>query len=124
MSIDVAISFAALAVWCYLLASHGGFWRAAVRDMRDRPAEPTSWPAIVAVVPARDEAPFIGQTVRSLLAQDYPGTFSVVVIDDQSADGTAAVALRSAADAGAPDRLTILTGRTPPGGWTGKLWAM
>jgi hopene-associated glycosyltransferase HpnB len=124
MSIDVAISFAALAVWCYLLASHGGFWRASVRDDRDRPPEPALWPDVTAIIPARDEAPFIGQTVRSLLAQNYPGSLSVIVVDDQSTDGTADVAQRSAADAGASDRLTILCGRTPPRGWTGKLWAM
>jgi hopene-associated glycosyltransferase HpnB len=124
MSIDVAISFAALAVWCYLLASHGGFWRASVRDDRDRPSEPAAWPDVTAIVPARDEAPFIGQTTRSLLAQNYPGSFSIIVVDDQSTDGTAGVARRGAEDAGAPDRLTILCGRTPPGGWTGKLWAM
>jgi hopene-associated glycosyltransferase HpnB len=124
MSIDIAISLAALAVWCYLLASHGGFWRAAVRDDCDSLPDPASWPAILAVIPARDEAPFIGQTIRSLLAQNYPGLFSIVVVDDQSTDGTAEIARRSATEAGAADRLTILSGRTPPRDWTGKLWAM
>ena len=56
--------------------------------------------------------------------QDYPGPFSVVVVDDQSTDGTAAVASNAASDAHAADRLKIVTGNGPPPGWTGKLSAM
>ena len=53
-----------------------------------------------------------------------PARSAIVLVDDHSSDGTADVARRSAAAAGAPDRLTVLSGRTPPRGWTGKLWAM
>src|SRR6185437_2130722 len=59
------------------------------RGPRQR-TEPDAWPSIVAIIPARDEADTIAHCVGSLLAQDYPGPFSVVVVDDQSADGTAA----------------------------------
>src|SRR5262249_50108535 len=54
----------------------------------------------------------------------YPGSFAVVLIDDQSRDGTAAMAERTAATVGAAARLTIVKGRTPPAGWGGKVWAM
>jgi hopene-associated glycosyltransferase HpnB len=47
---------------------------------------------VVVVVPARDEAAILPETLPTLLAQDYPGPFSVVLVDDASTDGTAAVA--------------------------------
>jgi hopene-associated glycosyltransferase HpnB len=72
-------------------------------------------------VPARDEADVIGRAVGSLLAQDYPGPFRVILVDDQSTDGTADVARRAA---GAGDRLQVIDGKPLPGGWTGKLWAL
>jgi hopene-associated glycosyltransferase HpnB len=71
------------------------------------------------VVPARDEAPFIAESLRSLLAQDYAGTFRVVLVDDGSTDGTGEVA-RAIGD----PRLTVLTGLPRPAGWSGKLWAV
>jgi hopene-associated glycosyltransferase HpnB len=118
------LATAALAVWLYLLAARGGFWRAAERDDRDVPPMPSAWPEIVAVVPARDEADVIATSLGSLLRQDYPGSLKVVLVDDQSQDGTAAAARQAAVDAGAADRLTIVSGRTPPAGWAGKVWAM
>jgi len=59
-----------------------------------------------------------------LLRQDYPGAFSLVLVDDQSRDGTAALARQSAAAAAAAERLTILVGHPAPPGWSGKVWAM
>jgi hopene-associated glycosyltransferase HpnB len=82
-------------------------------------AEPESWPSVVAVVPARNEADVIQISLSSLLAQDYPGEFQVVLVDDQSDDGTGA-----RAHALNNSRLTVLTGSPRPAGWTGKLWAM
>jgi hopene-associated glycosyltransferase HpnB len=73
-------------------------------------------------VPARNEAAVIGAAIASLLAQDYPGEFRVVLVDDHSHDGTAEVA-RAAAE-GQDDRLTIVAARPLPSGWTGKLWAL
>jgi hopene-associated glycosyltransferase HpnB len=114
------LAAAALAVWLYLIAGRGGFWLATERD-GSGPA-PSAWPAVTAVIPARDEAQGVGETVGSLLAQDYPGPFSIILVDDQSTDGTAEVARRAAA--AAPDRLIVLSGAALPAGWTGKLWAM
>jgi hopene-associated glycosyltransferase HpnB len=115
-----------LAIWIYLLVGRGGFWLARERDATAAAGQGsplTSWPAIAAVIPARDEAECVGDTVASLLRQDYPGKFTVILVDDQSRDGTAEVARRAAAAVGAGDRLTVLSGRPLPAGWTGKLWA-
>ena len=116
------LALAACLAWAVLLLGRGFFWLARDDD-RDAAAlpEPAAWPSVAAVVPARDEAASIGATVRSLLAQDYPGPFRLVVVDDRSTDGTAAAAL--AAAAGDP-RLTVIPGGTRPAGWTGKLWAL
>jgi len=65
----------------------------------------------------------VGETISSLLRQNYPGEFAVILVDDQSRDATAQVARDAAAVLGAADRLTVLSGRALPAGWTGKLWA-
>ncbi len=115
-----------LAIWLYLIAARGGFWRATERDdgspSRAGPLA-GSWPAVAAVIPARDEAECVGETVAALLRQDYPGALNVILVDDQSRDATADVARGAAILIGASDRLTILPGRPLPSGWTGKLWA-
>ena len=61
------------------------------------PPEPAAWPAVAVLVPARNEAATLPQTLPALLAQDYPGDWSVVLVDDRSDDGTAAVARSLAA---------------------------
>ena len=88
----------------------GGFWLASERD--NGGPTPAAWPAVTAVIPARDEAEGVGDTIASLLKQDYPGAFSVILVDDQSTDGTADVA-RHAAGAAA-DRLIVVPGTALP----------
>src|SRR5215210_8102127 len=100
MTIGLALALAALVIWLYLLLGRGEFWRAKERDDWTA-AAPPEWPAVTAVVPARDEAEVIGQSLASLLAQDYPGEFRVIIVDDQSRDGTADMARRTASAAGA-----------------------
>jgi len=115
----------AAAAWVYLLAGHGGFWRT---DMRlpggADPPDPDRWPSVVAVVPARDEAAILPETLPTLLAQDYPGAFSVVLVDDGSSDGTGAVAAALAGQAPGSHTLRVVAGRPLPPGWAGKVWAM
>ncbi|HEX4303220.1 MAG TPA: glycosyltransferase [Rhizomicrobium sp.] len=107
-------------IWLYLLAGRGMFWAMGERDDAREPAPPAAWPSVVAVVPARNEADVIERTLGSLLAQDYPGSLRVILVDDQSSDGTGDEA-RTLPGA---DRLTILSGAPRPPGWTGKLWAV
>jgi hopene-associated glycosyltransferase HpnB len=116
----IAVASIALAVWLYLLLARGAFWRCAERDDWAS-ASPAAWPRVAAVVPARNEAECIGASIGSLLAQDYPGAWTVILVDDDSDDGTADIA-RGAGKAG--DRLRVVTSRGLPAGWTGKLWAV
>ena len=113
-----------LVIWIGLLTAHGGYWTTRDRDELDAAPAPAAWPAVVAVVPARDEADVIDRSVGSILAQDYPGPFRVILVDDQSSDGTADIARAAAQRSGRPERAEIITGQPLPPGWTGKLWAM
>jgi hopene-associated glycosyltransferase HpnB len=109
------------AAWGYMLALRGGFWRAKERDVAGV-AACNAWPSVCAVIPARDEAPVIADTLASLLAQDYPGEFSIVVVDDHSSDATASI-VRVIASA-QPARLRLAHAPALAAGWSGKLAAV
>ncbi|MFY9926872.1 MAG: glycosyltransferase [Streptosporangiaceae bacterium] len=120
LALSIACLLASL-VWVYLVAGHGAFWRAA-EWLPATQGEPGSWPAVAAVIPARNEAGMLPVTLPALLGQDYPGPLSVVLVDDGSTDGTAEVATKLAAEAGRP--LRVVAGTAKPDGWAGKVWAM
>jgi hopene-associated glycosyltransferase HpnB len=111
-----------LAVWVYLFFLRGGFWQ--FQEDKTEPAPLERWPRVVAIVPARNEAETIARSVASLLKQDYPGEFSVIVVDDHSEDGTAAIALQAGEESGASRRIAVHRASELPPGWTGKLWAL
>jgi hopene-associated glycosyltransferase HpnB len=114
----------ALGIWIYLILFRGGFWLVREREDRNRPALPSdgNWPSVVTVIPARNEALALPRTLASLSSQAYPGKFSVVVVDDDSSDGTGAIARKLA---GSLSReVEVLRGDPLPPGWTGKVWAM
>jgi hopene-associated glycosyltransferase HpnB len=111
-----------LAIWIYVLAARGSFWRLSEDKIEPRRLE--NWPRVAAVVPARNEAATISQAISSLAKQDYPGEFSIVVVDDHSEDGTATLAQKAANESGASRRVRIHTAAPLASGWTGKLWAL
>jgi hopene-associated glycosyltransferase HpnB len=115
--VTFAVALIATGAWVYILFLRGGFWLARERDDRGSFPDPERWPSVVAVVPARNEADVIGASIGSLAAQDYPGSFRIILVDDSSDDGTAAAAPPS-------PRLEVLTTTSLPTGWTGKLWAV
>lgn len=124
----IAFGFAAitLAIWLTLVLARGYFWQARESDdslpiIADAEARELR---VTAIVPARDEAETIARCVTSLLRQECAVRFDVVVVDDQSSDGTGDIARAAAQAFGAADRLTVLRGEDPPTGWTGKLNAM
>ena len=48
-------------------------------------------PAVSVVIPARDSAATLGATLDALAAQEVPGGFEVIVVDDGSTDSTVAL---------------------------------
>src|SRR5215469_2909865 len=112
-----AASIISFVAWSYLVAFRGMFWRS-VPVLS--PQALFGRKKLVAIIPARNEAANIRLSIGSLLAQNYSGELSSVLVDDHSSDGTAEIA----ASLGADRRLTIVTGAPLPAGWSGKLWAI
>jgi hopene-associated glycosyltransferase HpnB len=110
------LALLSLIAWLYVTVSRQ-LWRGAPFLDEAEIEGPQIWPEVVAVVPARNEADVIARAVRSLIGQNYQGRLSIVVVDDESTDGTA----DAARQAGAVD---VIRGTAPPEGWTGKLWAL
>jgi hopene-associated glycosyltransferase HpnB len=129
-----------LAIWVGLLTARGRFWQTDQRlEPQDNPsaeahddggsvqlqsASVASYPSICAVIPARNEAALLPIALRSLLTQTYPGTLTVILVDDQSTDNTAGAASDMAEALGKRSQLHILPSSPLPAGWSGKLWAM
>jgi hopene-associated glycosyltransferase HpnB len=111
-----------LAIWLYLFFAHGNFWQ--LQEDTAAPQPLAHWPRVVVVVPARNEAESITRSITSLAKQDYPGEFSVIVVDDHSDDATAALAMQAAEECGATGRLGVHSAAELPSGWAGKVWAM
>jgi hopene-associated glycosyltransferase HpnB len=111
----------AAGIWVYLLVAHGGYWRTDQR-LPGKRSNPDRWPEVVAIVPARDEADMVPIALPTLLRQEYPGAFSVILVDDGSSDGTGEIAAKIAEQAARP--LHVVTARPREPGWAGKVWAM
>ena len=118
----ILLSGLVLGIWVYLVLLHGRYWRERPQKV---PGDTLKhWPEVAAVVPARNEAPVVGEAVRSLLQQDYPGKLRIILVDDQSSDGTAEIVRATAAELGVADRVRVISGKPLPEGWTGKMWAV
>lgn len=82
-------------------------------------ANPTDPPLVSVVVPARNEAATIETVARSVLATTY-APVELLVVDDRSTDGTAAIVESIAAE---DPRVRLVRGEELPAGWYGKPWA-
>jgi glycosyltransferase involved in cell wall biosynthesis len=118
MTLLLVGSALALAAWlCVLVVPHQSH---RVRERLEAGADgPDDLSGVTAIIPARDEAALIGQTLSALGSQGRG--LEVVVVDDQSSDDT-----RGAAARAAPPSITlrVIDGRPLPDGWAGKLWAL
>ena len=117
------VGFVALAIWLSLALFRGGFFRVSDRLLPDDGGSHQA-ARVAAIIPARNEAESIALAVTSLMRQEYGGPVRVFVVDDDSSDGTGAIARAAAESEGAADRLTVLRSAPLPFGWTGKLWAV
>jgi glycosyltransferase involved in cell wall biosynthesis len=115
------VAFAGLAGWLAVLVHPARPWdlRPIAEDEPEPPA-PERWPSVAVLVPARNEAAYLPGTLPALLAQDYPGTRRVILVDDRSSDGTAGVARGLVGTA----RGDVVVGAPLPEGWAGKVWAL
>jgi len=124
----LATSIATLtaATWSYLVLARGSFWRGSPWGTKSADLDASDKAGfsggVVAVVPARNEAEVIGPVVTSLLNQNV--AMPIVLVDDESTDGTADVARRAAEKAGKSDALIMIQSKPLPAGWTGKVWSM
>lgn len=80
---------------------------------------PAEAPLVSVVIPARNEALNIERCVTSVLSTTYPRV-EVIVVDDHSTDGTAAIVRELAAG---ESRLRLVQNEPLPPGWFGKQWA-
>lgn len=113
---------ACVIIWLYLLLAHGRFWMVPHLGAEVAPLPETG--LIAAIIPARNEAEFIGTSVTSLLRQSCAESIHIFVVDDNSADATGAAAREAAASGARADTLTVINGQPLPPGWSGKLWAV
>lgn len=106
----------ALACWAGVLLAPWGAWRCRER-LEAEPASSLQPADFTVLIPARNEAAVIGETLCALATAARDAR--VIVIDDQSTDATAAIASASGLQ-----QLEVIAGTPPPDGWTGKLWAL
>ncbi|RJS93957.1 glycosyltransferase [Salinisphaera sp. Q1T1-3] len=112
------LSWAAVLIWLGVLVQPWLPWLLRERfEAHPQRAADCDLSDTTVLIPARDEADSIGDTLAALARQGHG--LSVILVDDNSTDGTAA-----AARASGLSNLMILSGDALPEGWTGKLWAL
>ncbi len=111
------LALSGAAIWVAILVLPWLPWLAREALDAEPAEEPQDLSDVTVLIPARDEAPLIGRTLRALAAQG--AALRIILIDDQSTDGTSEAA-REVELA----NLTILSGEPLPAGWSGKLWAL
>lgn len=119
----IYLAVISLLIWLYLMLFRNRFWQSDQVINSDQ-INIFKWPSVVCVIPARDEAESIGRAVRSLLDQAYAGPLSIVVVDDNSTDGTADAARAVLRDKEESERVVLVDGAPLEDGWTGKIWAV
>lgn len=108
-------------MWTYLVLARGMFWKIEAPKATRPDSESVH---ITVIIPARNEADVIAACISSLLQQTTRASLHIVLVDDNSSDRTAQIALETAGRLGRPESLTVIDGQTLPSGWSGKQWAL
>jgi hopene-associated glycosyltransferase HpnB len=107
----LVVAALALAGWLGVLLGTSRAWDLRpIAEDEPAPPDPASWPSVAVLVPARNEADLLPETLAAMRAQDYPGAWHLVVVDDRSTDATG--------------DLATVSGGELPHGWVGKVWAL
>ncbi|MFZ0545779.1 MAG: glycosyltransferase, partial [Candidatus Promineifilaceae bacterium] len=69
-------------------------------------------PSLSIIIPARNEAENLQQLLPTLQSLSYNGSYEIIVVDDQSTDGTSAVSRQF--------KTKVIQGKPLPPGWLGK----
>lgn len=117
----LTLTLLSVLAWTYLAFFHGRFWDP-ILDITS--PDPAKWPDVDIIVPARNEADILHRSLPSLLAQDYPGNWRILLINDHSTDGTVEKANEIAEQQCKLDKLTIVNAPDLKEGWVGKVGAM
>ncbi len=115
-----------LALLGWLTAGAFLYWNARGLNVL-RPATslpmPQPAPRVSILVAARNEEKTLGATLSSLLNLDYPD-YEIILVDDDSADGTPAIADAYARRPEVQGRLRVIHNHELPPGWRGKVYAL
>lgn len=87
-------------------------------DQESREIPPNA-PLVSVIVPARNEAPIIEGCLSAILSNTYRN-IEVIVVDDESSDGTGEIARKVAES---DSRMQVISIESLPTGWLGKQWA-
>ncbi len=122
--IVMQIAYLSLLIWICLWLFWGRFWHLEKLKPIQSTTNLDSWPSVWVLIPAKDEAENIAQCLESVLSQNYAGKLNVVLVDDQSADGTAEIARKTAVSLEKTAQFDLISGQSLPPNWKGKLWAL
>lgn len=114
------LAYLNLAAWLYLLLAHGRFWEVDCIEASNTSVQ-SELPEVCVIIPARNEEDILDKTLPTLLTHNYPA-LKIILVNDNSEDGTASVATRMAGQYDT-SRLTVINGHLRPG-WKGKVSAM
>jgi hopene-associated glycosyltransferase HpnB len=118
----LSLSLAAFVAWLGVLLLPSRPYTTRERIEADAGAEPTGLGRVAVLIPARNEAAHIARTLTGLAAQGED--LEVLIVDDESTDGTGDIARELARDLEGRLRIRVLSGTALPAGWGGKLWAL
>lgn len=117
MVVLAGLALASLVGWIGVVLGTARAWDLRpIAEDEPAPPDPPRRPSVAVLVPARNEAAVLPSTLPALLAQDYPGEWRVVLVDDRSVDGTAEAARSCGVEP--------VAGAALPGDWVGKVSAL